>query len=348
MIFNMGGTGGTPARRAGVKVEYDGTDISESINAFITSFSISEELSGKADSAEISMQDRPELWIGDWLPERGATMQVTLTVADWEESEDTRELPLGKFELDEIENSGPPNTAKLKMVSIPNNAEIRSVEKTRSWEKTQLSAIAKDIADGAGLELYYDADDDPVLERAEQTEQTDLSFLLKLCKDAGLALKVSDEKIIIFDVQKYEQQEPVKYFTKGSSAIMSYTARTTIHDVYKACHVKSQHKKKEELIEYTYEDPNKKEGMTLQVNEKVENVVEAEKLAKKRLREKNQDEVQVSITTVGDFALMASNTVELHGFHVYDGKYIIIKSRHEISGSGYTTKVDLRKCLNGY
>lgn len=88
--------------------------------------------------------------------------------------------------------------------------------------------------------------------------------------------------------------------------------------------------------------------MTLQVNEKVENVAEAEKLAKKRLREKNQDEVQVSITTVGDFALMASNTVELHGFHVYDGKYIIIKSRHEISGSGYTTKVDLRKCLNGY
>ena len=336
------------ARRAAVKVQYDGTDISENVSTFLKSFSVSEALSGEADSADITLHDRPELWIGDWLPERGATMQVTLVVNDWEGMGDTRELPLGKFELDEIENSSPPNVAKLKMISIPNNAEIRSVEKSRSWEKVKLSAIAQEIANDAGMQLFYDTEEDPVLERAEQSEQTDLSLLMKLCKDAGLALKVSDDTIIIFDVQKYEQQEPVKTLTKGTSPIISFRAKKTIHEIYKACHVKSQHSKKEELIEYTYTDQNKKDGMTLQVNQKVENVAEAEKLAKKKLREKNQEEVQVSLTTVGDFALMASNTVELSGFHTYDGKYIIKKSSHEIGSSGYTTKIELRKCLDGY
>lgn len=336
------------ARRAAVSVQYNGTDISTGVAAFLKSFSVTEELSGKADSADITLEDRPGLWDGDWLPDRGATMEVTLTVKDWTGSGDTTQLPLGKFELDEIENTCPPNEAKLKMVSIPNNAEIRSVEKTHAWEKQKLSVIAKEIADNAGIKLFYDTEEDPMLERAEQTEQTDLSFLLKICNDAGLAIKVSDQKIIIFDVQKYESQEPVAIFSKGSSAIISYSAKTTIHEIYKACHVKSQHTKKEELIEYTYTDPNKKEGMTLQVNEKVESIAEAEKLAKKRLRAKNQEEVQVSMTTVGNFSLLASNTVELHNFHAYDGKYIIVKSTHEISNSGYTTKIDLRRCLDGY
>ena len=342
------GTSESQARRVAVAVQYNGTDISTGVAAFLKSFSVTEELSGKADSADITLEDRPGLWDGDWLPDRGATMEVTLTVTDWTGNGDTAQLPLGKFELDEIENACPPSEARLKMVSIPNNAAIRSIEKSHTWEKQKLSAIAKEIADNAQLDLFYDTEEDPTLERAEQSEQTDLSFLLKICNDAGLALKVSDEKIIIFDVEKYEQQEPVVIFSKGSSTVISYSAKTTIHEIYKACHVKSQHTKKEQLIEYTYTDPNKKEGMTLEVNEKVESIAEAEKLAKKRLRAKNQDEVQVSMTTVGNFALLASNTVELHNFHVYDGKYIIVKSTHEISSSGYTTKIDLRRCLDGY
>ena len=59
------------------------------------------------------------------------------------------------------------------------------------------------------MEFYFDAPDDPVQDRAEQSEQTDLSFLQKLCKDAGLALKVTDKKIVVFDVSKYEKADPV-------------------------------------------------------------------------------------------------------------------------------------------
>ena len=50
---------------------------------------------------------------------------------------------------------------------------------------------------------------------------------------------------------------------------------------------------------------------------------------------------------VGKIALLASNTVTLVGFHVYDGKYLITRSSHEI-GSGYTTKIELRRVIDGY
>lgn len=336
------------ARTARLIAKYESADISKDIAPFLKSFSISEVLGGEADTAEITVEDREELWVGGWFPQRGDTMELSISLTDWTAEGDARQLPFGKFEIDEIGNSAPPNEAKIKMVSIPNNAGIRSVEKTRSWEKVKLSAIGKEIADGAGLEFFYDTEEDPTLERAEQNEESDLSFLLKICKDAGLALKVSDKKIIIFDVKKYEEADPVLTLAKGTSAVKNFDASATIRNVYKACHVKYKHGDKGEMIEYTYTDPNKKDGLTLQVNEKVETVEEAEKLAKKKLREKNGEEFSVSLTTPGNFALLASNTVELAGFHIYDGKYLIVKSSHEIGTGGYTTKIDLRRCLDGY
>ena len=335
------------ARRARVKCKYDNVDISQDIARFLKSFSVREVLSGEADSAEITLEDREALWQGDWFPARGAIMDITLVISDWEGEGDNRELPFGKFEVDEITNTGPPNEAKIKLISVPNNTDLRGVERTRAWEKANLSRIVRDVAEGAAMEHFYDAPEDPVIERAEQSEETDLAFLQKLCKDAGFALKVTDKNIVVFDIAKYEAAEPVMTITKGKDNIISFDCRTTIHEIYRACHVKYKHGKKDELIEYTFTDPKRTNGRTLEVNEKVASIEEAEKLAKKKLREKNLEEVAVSLSMVGNLALLASNTVTLVGFHVYDGKHLITRSSHEI-GSGYTTKIELRRVIDGY
>ena len=335
------------ARRVKIKCLYDSQDISQDIAAFLKSFSITEVLGGEADEAEITLHDREELWMGDWLPEMGATMDITLQIANWEGEGDIRELPFGKFDVDEMTESGWPHEVKIKLISVPVTGGINTVKRTRAWEKVKLSAIAQDVAGGVGMELYYDTEEDPMQERAEQSEQTDLSFLQKLCKDAGLSLKVTDNKIVIFDVSKYEQADPVLEIVNGTNAVKSFECRQTIHDIYKACHVKYKHSKKDELIEFTFTDPKREKGETLEINEKVESVAEAEKLAKKKLHEKNLEETSVSLTMVGNFALLASNTITLKNFHSFDGKYLITKSSHEV-GNGYTTKVDLRRVIDGY
>ena len=336
------------ARRTGIIVDYNGKDISKNIEQYMTGFSVSEVMSGEGNKADIALEDREEMWMGDWFPQRGDTLEISMIQTNWDGEGSRQSIKLGKMEIDEIENSGPPNTAKIGAVSIPNNAEIRSVEKTRSWEKVKLSVIAKDIADGAGMESYYEAQEDPVLDRAEESGQTDLEFLMKLCKDAGLALNVFDKKIVIFDEQKYEDAEPVMTITKGKSPVKSFSFKSTIHNIYKSCHVKYKDSKGNVLIEYTFTDPNKKDGMTLEINEKVEDQAAAEKLAKKKLREKNKEEVKASMTMPGNFNLVAGNAIKISGFHVYDGKYIIEKATHDLGSGGYTVSMDIRKCLNGY
>lgn len=88
-------------------------------------------------------------------------------------------------------------------------------------------------------------------------------------------------------------------------------------------------------------------GMTLEVNEEVADVAEAEKLAKKKLREKNREEVQATVTMAGNFYMLAGNTVMLDGFGKFNGKYVITKASHSL-GNGYTVQCDLRRCLYGY
>ncbi|MBR4492434.1 MAG: hypothetical protein IKO98_07230, partial [Bacteroidales bacterium] len=93
--------------------------------------------------------------------------------------------------------------------------------------------------------------------------------------------------------------------------------------------------------------PDKKEGKTLEIKEDVENIAEAERLAKKRLREKNCQEWTGSLTVPGNLNLVAAVTVNITGFGKFDGKYIITRASHSI-GNGYQTSIEVRRCLNGY
>ena len=95
-----------------------------------------------------------------------------------------------------------------------------------------------------------------MLERVEQTEETDLAFLDKLCSDKGLALKISDNTIIIFDEEKYEATPAkitiVEYGTSYTpekdmiyiTSIGQHNLSSKIRDVYAACTVTYQKSKK--------------------------------------------------------------------------------------------------------
>jgi phage protein D len=334
------------ARKIKVKVLYNAKDISEDLAQHLKSINYNDVMSGYADDVSLTLEDMAELWEGDWLPEKGATISISIISEDWT-AEGERQLDLGAFEIDEIEITGPPHEVKIKAVSVPDNNTLRGVERNRSWEKTKLSVILRDIAAGAGMEPYYSVADDPELDRAEQTEESDLAFMLRICKDEGLALKIADGKIIIFDEAEYEQKEPAVTILREGENVKGYQIRTKTRDIYKACRVKYANTKKGIKIEYTYTPDENKQGKVLQVNEQVESIAAAEKLAKKKLREKNCEETTVALTLMGTFELLAGNTVTLKGFHAFDGKYIITKGSHSIGG-GYGLNIDLRRCLDGY
>lgn len=347
------------ARRISIILKYNSTDISADISQHLKSISYTDNLSGEADDLQITLEDRGGLWQSTWMPEKGALLDAELQQKYWQTlSALPQSLRLGLFEIDEITSSGYPSEVQIKAVSVPDNNTLRGTERSRSWEKAKLQVIANDIATAAGMSLFWGSEENPVLDRAEQTEQSDLSFLYAICKDKGLALKISDKKIIVFDEAKYEaekakitivkpgtvyKKEPgMKYLFVGTG----YSLRTKIRDIYAACRVNYQQGSSKSNIEATYTAAGKK-GKTLQVNEQVESVAEALNLAKKRLREKNKDEVTGSLNMLGNFILLSGVTVNLLGFGAFDDKYLITRASHDIS-SGYTTNIDVRRCLNGY
>ena len=147
--------------------------------------------------------------------------------------------------------------------------------------------------------------------------------------------------------------KPGGYGTPGSegelllSGITDYKLKAKTRDVYWKCHVRYQRTQDKTVIEGEFVAPDKTDGPTLTVNDQVKDKAEADRLAKKKLREKNKEAYTGSISLVGNFFVVAGLVMELKGFGKFDGKYIIVKAEHQV-GAAYTTNIDIRRCLDGY
>ena len=356
-------------RRAWLIVTYNGKDISESLAQYVLSFSYTDNLTGQVDDISITLEDRAELWEADWMPERGATLDITICTYNWSDLySEEQDLQLGKFEIDELEVSSAPNVVTIKAVaiSISDDSTLRSTLRSHTWENISVQKAANDIAWQNGMKLQWYCDDNPNIDKLEQNDESDLDVLRKICDDAGFALKVTTDTIIIFDVEKFEKEDVyAEYYHPGTTilnivenqskpvqtdALLNYSFKAKIRDVYKKCHVKYAKDKDKSVIESTFVAPDKqdKDGATLEIHQQVSSQAEADRLAKIKLREKNCEEFTGSFSSDGNIGLCAGETIEMLGFGNFSGKYIITQTKHDISSSGFTSSVEIRKCLDGY
>ena len=102
-----------------------------------------------------------------------------------------------------------------------------------------------------------------------------------------------------------------------------------------------------EVIEGEFAAPDREKGRVLYVREQVEDTAEAERLAKKKLREANKEAVTGSFSTLGNTNFAAGTVLQLKNFGKFDGKYLMTKVEHSVTTS-YTTTVEIRRCLDGY
>lgn len=276
-------------------------------------------------------------------------ISATIVQKNWHDNGKDVVLSCGTFELDSVDASGPPTKITLKGTSIPYTSTMRTAKKNRAWENCNLKEIAQQIGKEAGLQVMYLAENNPVYKRKEQVQKSDITFLQKLCKAAGLALKVTIMTVVIYDAAEYDSKPPIKTIKYGSGDYLSYKLGTSLHDTaYTSCHVSYTDPDSKETIESTYTpDSTDGTGQVLEVNEKVNSTEEAHELAKKRLREKNTQQFTASFSMLGDVQLVAGATVRLKGFQSFDRKYKITKATHKLTG-GYTTDIELKQVLEGY
>ena len=336
------------ARRVNCEIYINSKNVTKNLEDKILSISISDVLDGEACTAEIELEDRERIFTADWFPNRGDTVKICFARNNWKGDGRIESCDFDFFELDEITNSFPPNKVKLKCTSIQGGSELKSNDKSRSWEKVKLSKIAKDIADDAKFELFFDAETDPDISRAEQKNESSLKFLHELCKKFGILVRVAEKKLILCSEEKLEAADAVIKFSYADQKIKSFNATATLSEIYSTAEVEYSHGKKNEKISGKFEDKNKGGGKTLKIKKKVSSKAEADALAKKELRDKNKKEISVRLDCIGEFSYLAGNVVELDkSFGFYAGNYIIERANWKI-GSGFACNLDLRKCLKGY
>ena len=220
-------------------------------------------------------------------------------------------------------------------------------------EMDEREQIANEMAKKNGMKSQFLAKKDPEYKRVEQYRCSDIDFLSQLCHDAGLSLKCTDGKLVIFDQKEYEGKDSAWTVTKDDKSYIKWSHTLgQAGTQYASCRVSyvGPNGKPIEGIAYVKDyDAKSKTNQQLEVYAPVTSKTEAKELAAKKLRLHNKFERQVGFTYHGDPGKVAGLTFETKSFGPWDGKYIVKQAKHTVTGSGgYTTQVSGRHVLGGY
>ncbi|MEX3625830.1 phage late control D family protein [Viridibacillus arvi] len=330
-------------------IKYNNKNITNELDKHIVDWTYTDNLSGQIDDLQLTLEDVENKWMNSWFPTKGALLEVSK--CHRQDNGAIIRTMLGKFEVDEIDARGPGVQVVIKALSTPEKSSLRGQEKSKAWEKATLKMVAGDIAKANGLKLVFKANETEKKDRIEQDQQTDIAFLHEQCNSEGLCLKISNNAIVILDEADYEDKPTVTTIYRDNKKVdadilvVTWNARTTLTGIYHSCTVKHKDTKSKKLIEGTYTPP-KPPTTTRKLIEKeqVKSVAEAQKLAKKKLRQANKEATTVDLVIFSKKHMYAGQTVQLEQFGKFNGKYIISQTTY----SNGNTSLKLRKCLVGY
>jgi hypothetical protein len=299
---------------------YEGKDITDAIE--IRKADVTDNAGGELDSLELQSNDPKGYW-SQWNPEENHTIQIK------ESGFDT-----GTMYADEISQ----RRGLIIIKALPVKQETKT-ENTKAWDNVRFLTIARELANKNRLTLQTFGVQNQLYSRVDQFELSDLSFLDWLCQLEGNALKITGQKLVIFNEQYMESQVPDKTITPdlidGDFCFKNKSAQ-----IYGVCKLKSGD------IQYEFRDPDTF-GPTLKVNNlTINSLAEAERFCKGLLRSKNKFEQTFSGSVKLDPGIAAGITLKLEDFGLADGNYFAYQIVHKLVEK--RTVLRLRKPLEGY
>ena len=244
------------ARNIRVVVIFNKVDISDEIAHSISSLNYTDNSKNAIDDLEMELENLDYRWLKEWYPDENAQLLVGIHE---EIGNETNFLDLGTFYVDEptFEN----NKLNLKCLALPLDQNIRDQKNSVAWEKITLKELVKQIANKHEMNAEIYADNE-FFKRLDQNQETDLAFINRVVKETGLNMKVSDDKIIIFDDEEMEKNNTVEIFNINDERIRSFSLKKKNKEIY-------------DNVEVSYYDPDKKK-------------VVKEIITKKELEKRNQ------------------------------------------------------------
>lgn len=348
------------ARRSKLLMWFDGVNISDDIAPYFLTATYTDNDDGVSDDLQVTLQDRDKIWMKSWLNEMvnaaaedALKIRAKIWINYWNGYDVEEFLDCGEFELDSVSLSGPPNTVTIKACSLPFTNQIRQTKKSKAWENYSLSAILAEISGANGMGYFFDTPNDPFYDRVEQSKISDIAFLQRLCTNAGLNIKATKGKLVIYDQSDYEQRPVVIEADYRDTSFTKWKLNTKTADTkYASCRVSYVEPATGACIEYTAYtedyDEDAKTNQQLELYAKVGSVAEAKTMAEKHLRLHNKFSKTVQFTHTGHVWYVAGVGIRVKGYGFWNGRYICTQAKHTINKNGYTTTVTGRRILEGY
>lgn len=323
--------------RSFLNIVYNGVEATDIIADDCESFSWVDRASGESDTLTLQLSNIGRKWMHGFYPSEQDMIKAWIQLEEWPVEHREGRVFCGTFTVDSLKYSGWPEKLELSAISAPIGTDFSVKEKSRSWEATTVATILSDLAMAAGIELVFDASDHNV-ESISQSGKADSTFAKDLCREYGLAIKLYNNKMVVYDQTVYERAAPVYTVTRENMGIEGYRIDKLITKTHNS--VKIQYTDKNgKTLSYEYAVPGTDGQRQKFISTKAESLRDAEIKAKAALRESIRSSRTLTITMTGSAKYIAAQVFCLSGFGKLDGNYFIDSVTHNRTEGKYTCTI---------
>ena len=315
------------------RIVADGADITALINDRLLMLRTTDKPGMESDDFELRIDDRDSAVS---LPSRGASIEVFLGYSG------TALTRLGRYTVDEVELSGPPDTLVIRGKASDMRGSGKST-RSGSWENVSLASIVNDVAARNGWQPVCPVA--TVVPRADQLSESDFNFITRLAKQYDCTAKVADGKLLVLQRQAGQSAsgKVLGAITLTRSDVSRWQFRLADRSTHKAVSTKHQDKKTGKLAIITLDNEDAPVGLPpLHTDRHIyPNKSAAEQAAKARLSAFNRSTAAVRLEMPGRTDLFAERSINAQGFKTgLDGEYLVDSVEQVFTQSGWSTTVE--------
>lgn len=308
-------------------------DISGFIRSFVLDISITQRLTDSATSLAVKIRDDEMKFQQDpTFNGIGDSIDIELF---YENSENDRKLSPGRFYLDRLELSSPPDVINLQAVNRPLNKSLRT-KKTRTFSNTNLAGIVSAIATEHNLGLSG-IRETVNFTNWEQKDKSDLTFLMDLARDFDHVFNFDSQGRIFFQsweaidnantVRTFDKEnildKPKLRFTQSDSGTYrTFDAPYGTEDQTAAL-----------IDNFVFSTDRLRGSLNYETYE------QARLGARALWRRSNASSRLVEFTVEGDGLIKLGDNFRLNGYGTFSGRYQIQELRNSLNNDGWRTEI---------
>lgn len=319
------------------KILANNNNVTEQIKERLIRLSITDEIGFVSDTITIVIDNHDDQVE---VPARGVELEIYLGY-------DVDALvKMGKFMVDEVELSGPPNqisiTARSSDTFEKNKLGSLVSPKSRSWHDINFSNVVAVIAKENKLSpLVSPRLEGIIVDHIDQTEESDLAFLNRIAQTLDSYVKPTNGKLIVAPigvaVSPKKEEKPMPTTKLDVTDINSWRLRIAERNKISSVEVK-YHDKKRGIVDTVRSGKGKP---CFCVPHTYASATTAMRIAKSKLAALIRGVYELELTTSGNPAICAESIIKISNLtQAINGEWIIKSATHELSGSGYITQIN--------